>query len=159
MIFVKPFPAVDFFLFFRRQKKILLLILAERSLRWSRMIRKGLPIPRSKTKAPTLAPASSRRFGFEMHRKWSYFVNASKRFCSSFHLLRRNPIYKLFCTCQTKDALKKFMDSIISKTGKLRSLIRELEEKFDDPAAASHTPQIPTSQSNFYLPLFSNQDT
>ena len=40
-------------------------------------------------------------------------------------------------SCQSKEALKKFMDSLISRTGKLRSLARDLETKFDDPAATS----------------------
>lgn len=38
---------------------------------------------------------------------------------------------------QSKEALKKFMDAIITKGGKLRSLIRELETKYDDTAASS----------------------
>lgn len=38
---------------------------------------------------------------------------------------------------QTRDTFKKFMDSMISKTGKLRSLARELELKYDDSAATS----------------------
>lgn len=38
---------------------------------------------------------------------------------------------------QTRDALKKFMESLISKTGKLRSLIRELETKYNDQAATA----------------------
>lgn len=62
---------------FCRQKKILLLILAETSLRWSRVIRKGLPMPRSKTKALTLPPASSRRLGVCSGCNWStYSVKA-----------------------------------------------------------------------------------
>lgn len=33
------------------------------------------------------------------------------------------------------------MDSLINKTGKMRSLIRDLETKYDDPAAKSYLPQ------------------
>jgi hypothetical protein len=40
-------------------------------------------------------------------------------------------------TWQSREALKKFMESLIGKTGKLRSLIRELETKYDDTAATS----------------------
>jgi hypothetical protein len=47
-------------------------------------------------------------------------------------------------TSQTREALKKFMESLISKTGKLRALIRELETKYDDPAALTYMPQQPT---------------
>lgn len=46
------------------------------------------------------------------------------------------PDFKYF-PGQTKDALKKFMDSLIAKTGKLRQLIRELETKYDDAAATT----------------------
>ena len=51
-------------------------------------------------------------------------------------------IYSTF-TSQSKEALKKFMESLIAKTGKLRALIRELETKYDDPAATSYMPQQP----------------
>ena len=34
------------------------------------------------------------------------------------------------------------MDSLISKTGKMRSLVRDLETKYDDPAAASFPSRI-----------------
>ena len=58
-----------------------------------------------------------------------------------FQTHHRNLIF--FSTyCQTKDALKKFMESLIAKAGKLRSLIRDLESKYDDPAATSSTTQI-----------------
>lgn len=43
---------------------------------------------------------------------------------------------------QTRDALKKFMDSLITKVGKLRSLARDLESKYDDPAAQSSMSQF-----------------
>lgn len=43
---------------------------------------------------------------------------------------------------QTRDALKKFMDSLIAKVGKLRSLVRDLESKYDDPAAQSSMSQF-----------------
>ena len=47
------------------------------------------------------------------------------------------PIKSAPFTWQSRDALKKFMESLIGKTGKLRSLIRELETKYDDTAATS----------------------
>ena len=47
------------------------------------------------------------------------------------------PIKSTPFTWQSRDALKKFMESLIGKTGKLRSLIRELETKYDDTAATT----------------------
>lgn len=35
------------------------------------------------------------------------------------------------------------MQSLIAKVGKLRSLARELDTKYDDPAAQSFMPQSP----------------
>lgn len=61
---------------------------------------------------------------------------------------------------QSREALKKIMESMISKTGKLRSLIRDLEQKFDDAAATAYMPQmqIVTSRSLYLsnLDQFSN---
>lgn len=38
----------------------------------------------------------------------------------------------LFCHRQTKEKLKKFMDSMLQKSGKLRSLVKELKTKCAD---------------------------
>ena len=47
------------------------------------------------------------------------------------------------------------MESLIAKTGKLRSLVRELESKYDDKAAVSYMPQpvfVPSCMSKSELP-------
>ena len=35
-----------------------------------------------------------------------------------------------FCPAQTRDKLKRFLDSILQKGGKMRSLVRELKDKY-----------------------------
>lgn len=50
-------------------------------------------------------------------------------------------IFDLNLAWQSKEALKKVMDALISRTGKLRQLVRDLETKYDDTAASAYVPQ------------------
>ena len=49
---------------------------------------------------------------------------------------------KLFPCEQTEETLKKFNQSLMTKTGKMRALVKELTDGFDDPAASKSFPQI-----------------
>ena len=47
--------------------------------------------------------------------------------------------HKLLMTlCQTKETLKKFLNSMMSKAGKLRHLVRDLKKSYSDSATATY---------------------
>ena len=56
-------------------------------------------------------------------------VHIEKIFFNSQHATETGSNFSLSHPWQTRDTLKKFMESLMAKTGKLRSLVRELESK------------------------------
>ena len=76
-----------------------------------------------------------------------------------------------FCPAQTRDKLKRFLDSILQKGGKMRSLVRELKDKYSSCDSTTgcldyliyiyimietHTSPHPSTPRKYIIPLGCN---